>query len=392
MPPVPATGSATADPPPRPAAPARSGPLPALALLPLAAAAWWVGGFLWWLLASARRGDAGGETALPFAASSLSGLVLGGLAGGVAAGLLARLTDRRGRGLAAPAGGVALAVLVTLVQSSAAVREAAAGTFAADPVVLTGLTAVTVGAAAAGWGAGSLALLGRGGLAPALGVLAGLTPSWVSSVVFAVTGPEAAPAVGRAATWSGAALLALALVVAGLRPPARLLWWPPVVGLAWFAGPALTATAYLEPVLRPGAGLPGTLVDALSGAWQVFGLAAGPGARPMISGDVHDRGADPQPARRVPGGAAEHAPSPHGRRRRGAASGLHVATSAGRGGTPPADRGGRRASRPRPVPLAGRAADPGDAVPRLDRSPPGGRRLRDDDRSRPPRRRRRSRA
>ncbi|MGY1772283.1 hypothetical protein [Blastococcus sp. SYSU D00813] len=279
--PVPAAAAPAADPAPDGALPARSRRLPALALLPLAAAVWWVGGHLWWLLTLAGL-DAGGATAVPFDASRLSGLVLGALAGGVAAGLLARLAERRGRGLAATAGGVALAVLVTLVQSSAAVRDTAAGTFAADPVVLTGLTAVAVGAAAAGWLAGSLALLGRGGLALALGVLAGLTPSWLSSVVFAVTGPEASTGIGRLVSWSGAAVLALALVAAGLRPPVHLLWWPAVVLLAWSAGPALTATAYLEPALRPGAGLPDTLLDALAGAWQVFGLAAEPGARDLV--------------------------------------------------------------------------------------------------------------
>lgn len=280
--PVPATDAPAPEPPPaEDATPARTRRVPAVALLPLAAAVWWVGGFLWWLLALAGQ-DPGGGTAVPFDASRLSGLVLGGLAGGVAAGLLARLADRRGWALAATAGGVALAALVTVVQSSAAVRDAAAGTFAADPVVLTGLTAVAVGAAAAGWLAGSVALLGRGGLALALGVLAGLAPSWLSSVVFAVAGPESPVAVGRLVSWSGAAVLALALVVAGLRPPLHLLWWPAVVLLAWFAGPALTATAYLEPVLRPGAGLPDTLLDSLSGAWQVFGLAAEPGARDLV--------------------------------------------------------------------------------------------------------------
>ena len=275
---APGTGPAPVAPPP----PARSGRLPAIALLPLAAAVWWVGGHLWWLLTLAARGDQGDATVLPLDASALSGLVLGGLVGGIGAGLLARLADRRGRGLAATGGGVAVAVALTLAQSSATVRDAAAGSFAADPVVLTGLTAVVVGAAAAGWFVGSCALLGAGGLAVAVAVLAGLTPSWLSSVALAVTGPEALTDVGRLSSWTGAAVLVLALVLTGLRPPVRLLWWPVAAAAAWFVGPALTATAYLEPLLRPGAGLPDTLFDSLSGAWRVFELASSPSARDLV--------------------------------------------------------------------------------------------------------------
>ncbi|WP_029430433.1 hypothetical protein [Blastococcus sp. URHD0036] len=256
--------------------------LPAVALLPLAAAVWWIGGFLGWLLTQAARGDAGNATALPLDPSGLGGLVVGGLVGGVAAGLLTRLAARRRWGLAATAGGVAIAVVVTLAQSSAVVRDAAAGTFAADPAVLTGLMAVAGGAAAAGWLAGACALLGSGGPAVGLGLLAGLAPSWVSAVVFAVSGPQSLTTLDRVATWSGAAVLALALVVAGVRPPQRLLWWPLVVVLAWFAGPALTAVVYLEPLLRPGAGLPDTLFDSLSGAWQVFEAASSPDARDLV--------------------------------------------------------------------------------------------------------------
>jgi hypothetical protein len=76
-------------------------------------------------------------------------------------------------------------------------------------------------------------------------------------------------------------VLALALVVVGLRPPVRAVWWPLVLLPAWFAGPALTATAYLEPLLRPGAGLPDTLPDSLAGARQVFWAAASTDARDL---------------------------------------------------------------------------------------------------------------
>jgi hypothetical protein len=86
----------------------------------------------------------------------------------------------------------------------------------------------------------------------------------------------------RTADVLGGAVLAGALVVVGVRPPARLAWWPVIVAVAWFAQPVQTATVYLEPLLRPGAGLPGTLPDSLAGAWQVFGLALSPGNRWLV--------------------------------------------------------------------------------------------------------------
>jgi hypothetical protein len=248
----------------------------------MAAAVWWVGGHLGWLLGAAAGGDAGPASALPLDASLLGRLVLGGVVGGIAAGLLAPLAGRRGPALAATAGGVVLALLVTLAQSTSAVRDAARGSFAADPRVVTGLTAVAIGAAVTGWLLGSAALLGRPGLAVALGVLAGLAPSWVGSVVVQLTGPEGYPALDRIGTWSGAAVLVAALAVAGLRPPARLAWWPVVLVLAWLTGPALTAIAYLEPLLRSGAGLPDTLLDSLSAAWRVFELASSPEQRDLV--------------------------------------------------------------------------------------------------------------
>ncbi|MGY1743355.1 MULTISPECIES: hypothetical protein [unclassified Blastococcus] len=256
-------------------APAQAGRLPAWALVPLAALVWWAGGHLWWLL-DGLGGPGAGATALPLSASTLGLLVLGAGTGGVGAGLLGRATRSRPLGLAATGGGVALAVAVTLLQSLAAVRSAGAGSFAAEPVVLTGLSAVVVGAAVVGWLLGSSALLGRPGLGAALGALAGLAPSWLSGVVAALGGSP-----GEASSWAGAAVLAGALVAVAVRPPLRLLWWPPVVALAWLTGPALAAVVWLEPLLRPGAGLPGTLLDSLSGAWQVFGLAADPAVRDL---------------------------------------------------------------------------------------------------------------
>ncbi|MGY1593351.1 hypothetical protein ACI79D_15375 [Geodermatophilus sp. SYSU D00708] len=66
---------------------------------------------------------------------------------------------------------------------------------------------------------------------------------------------------------------------APVRTARRLPAWGLVT---WFVGPALTAVTYLEPYLRPGAGLPRGLGDALAGAVQVFWLAASPQGRPLL--------------------------------------------------------------------------------------------------------------
>jgi len=68
----------------------------------------------------------------------------------------------------------------------------------------------------------------------------------------------------------------------GARPASRLAWWPLLLLAAWFVSPLLTAAAYLEPLLRPGMGLPGTLPDSLGAAWQVFWLAAAPSQRDLV--------------------------------------------------------------------------------------------------------------
>jgi hypothetical protein len=147
--------------------------------------------------------------------------------------------------------------------------------------VLTGLTLVVVAATGIGWGIGALAVVGRPALGIALAVLAGMAPSWLSGVTFAVLPPTqtAMLVLGQIWDWIGLALLAAALVTVGTRPAVRWAWWPLLVVIVWFTGPALTALSYLSPLLRPGAGLPGTLPDSLAAAAQVFGAASSPAAR-----------------------------------------------------------------------------------------------------------------
>ncbi|NEK86286.1 hypothetical protein GCU60_11025 [Blastococcus saxobsidens] len=265
------------DPPARPAARR----LPWWALVPLAAVAWWVGGHLFWLLGGLRMTPVGARTALPLVPAMLSYLVLGALVGGVAAGMLGRATARRGLGVAATAGGTVLAVALALVATVTTLRENAPDNFETEPAVLLGLGAVVVVVSALGWGVGALAVLGPAGAVPGLAVLAGAAPWWFSSVVSALVGFGSATTLGHAGPWLGAALLVAALLLVGSRPLSRLGWWPVVVLGAWLVSPALTAASYLEQLLRPGYGLPRTLPDSLSAAWDVFGLASMPGQRDL---------------------------------------------------------------------------------------------------------------
>lgn len=257
--------------------------LPWWALIPLSAAAWWVGGYLFWLVEGLRMVPVGARTAIPLVPSMIGVLVLGALVGGVVAGLLARAAERRAAGVPATAGGTALAVVLALGTTAETLRTNAPDTFETEPAVVLGLCAVVVLASAAGWALGAPAALGAAGAAPGLAVLAGAASWWTSQLVIALVGlGDLTSPLGRLGTWLGAALLVAALVLVGVRPLARLAWWPAVVLLAWFVSPALTAVSYLEQVLRPGYGLPATLPDALAAAWEVFGLASLPGGRDLL--------------------------------------------------------------------------------------------------------------
>ena len=260
--------------------------LPLWALAPLAAAAWWVVGYLPWLAGGLRAVPVGGRIALPLSPSLLSSLVLGALVGGLAAGLLCLAASRRRLATVATLGGLVPAVGVVLAVAVSTVRGDAPATFSSERLVVFGLCAVVVAVSLGGWALGSAAAFGPLGTALALAVLAGAAPSWLSSlgvlIVDTSTSYAGFTVVGRISVWAGAAVLVLALVTMGARPPARLAWWPVLLLAAWFVSPFLTAAAYLEQLLRPGTGLPGTLPDSLGAAWQVFGLSASPVQRDLL--------------------------------------------------------------------------------------------------------------
>jgi hypothetical protein len=265
--------------------------LPGWAMAVVAGLAWWVVGYLSFLVGSLLSGAPviavpdGMPPAVPLMAGGLGGLVTGALTGGVVAGLVGRLarTAPRWRAAALTFAGTAVVVTVVLVQASGAMRGQDG--FAGDRRVVLGLCAATVVTALAGWFLGSCWVFGRPGLGIALAALAAVVPAWATGLYFEVLSATSSFSVvpdTRWALWLGVAVLAGGLVVIGVRPLGRVAWWAVALLIAWFIGPVLTAAGYIEVYLRPGAGLPGTLPEALAATWQVLGEASSPANRWLV--------------------------------------------------------------------------------------------------------------
>jgi hypothetical protein len=265
--------------------------LPLWAVVVVAGVAWWLVGFLPWIVASALDGpplvgaEADAFPAVPLIAGQLGALVTGAFSGGLVAGgvgLAARAGDRR---LVAPAtfGGMTAVAAIAFLQAGRVIGGS--GGFDADRRVVLGLSAIAVLATVAGWAFGSCWIFGRPGLGIGLGALAGVLPFWLGAlavtVINEVSGPGTITSL-RGITWAAALVLALAFLTVGVRPLSRPAWWPVVLVVAWLVGPVLTAAGYIEVYLRSGAGLPGTLPEALAATWQVFGQALRPGNRYVL--------------------------------------------------------------------------------------------------------------
>ena len=265
--------------------------VPLWAVVVVAGVAWWFVGFLPWIVASALDGSpavgipAGTFPAVPLIADQLGALVAGAFTGGLVAGgvgLVAPPCDRRLVALAT-FGGMATVSAIAVVQAGRVIGGA--GGFEGDHRVVFGVGAIAGLATAAGWVLGSCWIFGRPGLGVGLGALSGVVPFWLGTLAVAVinaVSPTGTMTSLRGINWAAAIVLALALVVVGVRPLSRLAWWPVVLLVAWFVGPALTAAGYIEVYLRSGAGLPDTLPEALAATWQVFGHALLPGNRYLL--------------------------------------------------------------------------------------------------------------
>ena len=271
--------------------------MPQAALVPLAAVAWWVFGYLPWLIggmgsSSSVSGRAGGpgvggaRLAVPLTSSLTWPLVFGALAGGVVAGMLGLVArpGHRWHTTMATLTGVGLAVTVAVGQAVVAARGGLRDELSAGPRVLAGLCLVVALMALVGWALGACATLGRAGTGIALAVLAEVTPQWLPGLLTQLLGTSPIGPLGTRGTimvWLSSAMLAIALAVIGVRPLSRLIWWPVALFVAWTVTPVLTSVAYLEPLIGPGTGFFGFLSDTIQETVQVLNSSAALGVRPL---------------------------------------------------------------------------------------------------------------
>jgi hypothetical protein len=263
--------------------------VPTLALAPLAALVWWAVGFLPWIV-DAFDNDILSTNGLSWAAlpllsgSSAGGLVVSAGLGSVLAGLL--VTLRRGGAVPAVVSvvtGTTIAVVVAVVQSRAALRSGS-GMASVDGRVLDGLAGVVVVMTVVGLAVGLAAVAGRPGLGIALAAVAGLVPMWAYALAVAVTSEVMTSTHADAVTrWLGAAVLVVALVVIGVAPAVRVIWWVVALALAWIAAPTVTAAVYLGTSLTRGPRSADAVREYVSASWQVWRQAAEPQERPLAA-------------------------------------------------------------------------------------------------------------
>lgn len=267
-------------------------------VLPLAAAAWWVGGALPWTVDGLGAGSPrnwpddvsvgsatdGYISLLPFTTARLGLLLTITLVGGGLAALTTLWVRPRGTRRLAVA---SLAVVGALLSAAYAIAQSAGATrqlgsdFDRDDRVLLGMLAVAVAGTLLGLVLGLLVVLAgpvvRALAAAPLAVAAG---SWVGAVAAAVPGVE--PGDGPLSWPAVVAGLATGLVLAGLglRPARRLVTWVAVLVLVALCTAGQVALAYLTSYLRPRSGLPEGLRDHVVASRDVFVAALSPAHQP----------------------------------------------------------------------------------------------------------------
>ncbi|WP_156023124.1 hypothetical protein [Terracoccus sp. 273MFTsu3.1] len=263
-------------------------------VLPLAAAAWWVGGALPWTLdglgarsprnwpydvATGSATD-GYISLLPFTTARLGLLLTITLVGGGLAALATLWVRPRGGRRLRVAVLATLGALTsgayTIAQSAGATRQLGSD-FDRDDRVLLGVLAVAVLGTVLGLVLGLTVALGG----PVLRALAA-TPlavalgSWVSAVVVALLGLQRSLGLLQ---WSSVVVgvaAGLALAGLGLRPARRLVTWLAVLVLLSVCAAGQTAFSYLASYLRPRSGLPNGLRDHVEASRDVFLAALSP--------------------------------------------------------------------------------------------------------------------
>lgn len=267
--------------------------LPAWAAFVTAGLAFWVVGFLPWIVSGMHLDQSSAWSfyrienpvvALPFGEYRFPHLLVGAVVGGGAAlavALLARPEVRRPRLLAAA--GLVVTFAVALGQTLLVVRSGLEPRIEAR-ALLVGLVVAAVGFALVGLVAGLLVASGRGwGWLLGGATIASVLGFWVGMMSESL-GPAtggAVAGVARSAPWVTGAALGVVLAVFGLRPAARLVGWVLALAIAWLAQPAMNALVYGTNLGTRGSATGADLREAADAARDVFVQSLGLDAHPL---------------------------------------------------------------------------------------------------------------
>ncbi|WP_275002271.1 hypothetical protein [Promicromonospora iranensis] len=254
-------------------------------VLPISAVAWWVCGFLPWLLQAlyevtglteASTARPAGFLPLPFTADdAVVGLVVMALIGGLLGGLMAAIPASARAGAAAATTGTLLAMSAV---GGGTWWLAVRGSVPGDAAPL-GMLVVTGAAGVVGLAVGLLVALGPAalrGLALALPVV--LVDGWLWGLL---PGNPVSP---TGTWWIFAVALGIAFGLAVDSRPIELLGWLPAAGIVWVlqaAGPALLA---VQENIWPGSALSEDPLSAVAIVGHELGSAA-------VVSDGHQLGA-----------------------------------------------------------------------------------------------------
>lgn len=247
----------------------------------------WIVGHLGWVLSgfswatteavpvgSSSAGLEGLRITLPLVAAFLPELVGGCLLGSAAAGLLPLAFPHLPRAVAVfvAVGAAAITMVVVTTTARSRIEDGAPGAFASDQRVLDGLVVVVAATTLLGLLLGSLAAVRPGLLPVPLSVVAASVPLWVGGLVRdgALLGYAAAE---RVADVLVLLLMAAAFVLSVRRHAGWAVVWPVALVVLFAGAPVRIALVQLAGMLRPSAGLPGSLGPILEAALDTFQAA-----------------------------------------------------------------------------------------------------------------------
>lgn len=264
--------------------------LPGWGVLLASAAAFWVVGFLPWIIEGMHlevssawvRFDTleGPLVALPFTEYSVTTLFISSVIGGCAALAVTRLAAPSvGHPRLLGAAGAALAVVASLAQTLATVRPVMAQTDEARLLVAV-LVLTLIGSAVFGMVVGAGVARGRGWLWLLGGaVAASVAGSWLVDMIARDPGgtPDWVLRLAHWHPWVGALLLGGVLAVFGFRPASRGVGWLLALAIAWVVPSLLTAATFVTYYASQGTLTRSHLGEVIDSGRDVFVQSLSPG-------------------------------------------------------------------------------------------------------------------